>query len=100
MVVITMPPDWDVALVSQVCGRANLGEAFTNFRPDATERIGAIDHKIKNIRRAVEEGLNDANWANTRLRELHTEKESLVTSAGTPGRPCQLDVATAMDYRR
>jgi hypothetical protein len=75
-------------------------EASTNFRPDSTERIAAIDRKIENIRRAVEEGLNDANWANTRLRELHAERESLVTAAGTPGRPPQLDVATAMDYRR
>jgi hypothetical protein len=75
-------------------------EASTNFRPDATERIAAIDRKIENIRRAVEEGLNDANWANTRLRELLAERESLVTAAESPSRPPHLDVATAMDYRR
>ena len=48
-------------------------EASTGFRPDAGERIAAIDRKVENIRRAVEEGLNDASWANIRLRELHIQ---------------------------
>jgi hypothetical protein len=52
-------------------------KASTGFRPDAREQIAAIDRKVKNIRRAVEEGLNDANWANTRPRELHAEGEAL-----------------------
>ena len=75
-------------------------EASTGFRPDAGERIAAIDRKIENIRRAVEEGLNDASWANTRLRELHTERESLVAASRKASGPPQLDAATAMDYRR
>jgi hypothetical protein len=74
--------------------------ASIDFRPDARERIAAIDRKVENIRRAVEEGLNDASWANTRLRELHTERESLVTASRKAGGPPQLDAATAMDYRR
>ena len=75
-------------------------EVSTDFRPDAGERIAAIDRKIENIRRAVEEGLNDASWANTRLQELHTERESLVTASQKASGPPQLNVATAMDYRR
>ena len=71
------------------------------FRPDAGEQIAAIDRKVENIRRAVEDGLNDANWANSRLRELHTEKEGLVTAPRKEASgPPQLDAATAMDYRR
>ena len=70
------------------------------FRPDAGEQIAAIDRKIDNIRRAVEEGLNDASWANTRLRALHTERESLVAASRKASGPPQLDAATAMDYRR
>ena len=66
----------------------------------AGERIAAIDRKVENIRRAVEEGLNDASWANTRLRELHTSRESLVTASRKESGPPQLDAATAMDYRR
>ncbi|MBM3738741.1 MAG: hypothetical protein FJW39_23440 [Acidobacteria bacterium] len=75
-------------------------EASTDFRPDAGERIAAVDQKIENIRRAVEDGLNDAGWANTRLRELLTEKESLVATSKKTSAPPQLDAATAMDYRR
>ena len=70
------------------------------LRPDASEHIGAIDRKVANIRRAVEEGLNDANWANARLQELHTEREALVATAQVVNKPPQLDAATAMDYRR
>jgi hypothetical protein len=75
-------------------------ETSTDFRPDASERIAATDRKIENIRRAVEDGLNDASWANTRLRELHTEKESLVMGSRKASGPPQLDAGTAMDYRR
>jgi len=76
-------------------------ETSTDFRPDAGERIAAIDRKIENIRRAVEEeGLNEANWANTRLQELPTERESLVTTSRKAIGPPQSNVATAMDYRR
>ena len=78
----------------------HIWEAATGFRPNVREQIAAIDRRVENIRHAVEEGLNDADWANTRLRELHTERESLVTAAGSPSRPPQLDVATAIDYRR
>ena len=75
-------------------------EASADFRPDAGERIAAIDRKVENIRRAVEEGLNDASGANTRLRELHGERESLVAASRKASGPPQLDAATAMDYRR
>jgi hypothetical protein len=75
-------------------------EASTGFRPDAGEQTSAIDRKVENIRRAVEEGLNDASWANTRLRELHSERESLVAASRKASGPPQLDAATAMDYRR
>jgi hypothetical protein len=75
-------------------------EASSDFKPDADEGIAAIDRKIENIRRALEEGLNDASWANTRLRELNVERESLVRASRKAGGPPQLDVATAMDYRR
>jgi hypothetical protein len=75
-------------------------EASSEFKPDAGERIAAIDRKIENIRRAVEEGLNDAGCANTRLRELNVERESIVTAFEKASGLPQLDVATAVDYRR
>jgi hypothetical protein len=75
-------------------------EASSGFGPDVGERIAAIDRKVENIRRAVEDGLNDASWANNRLRELLAERESLVSTSRKPTGPPQLDTATAMDYRR
>jgi hypothetical protein len=84
---------------SQQGTTTNLGGSI-GFRPDAGEQIAAIDRKIENIRRAVEEGLDDASWANTRLRTLHAEREALVAASGKTSGPPQLDVTTAMDYRR
>ena len=75
-------------------------EASTDYRPDAGERISAIDRKIEHIRRAVEDGLNDATWANTRLRELHSEKDALGSASRRTSDAPQLDVETAMNYRR
>jgi hypothetical protein len=64
-------------------------EASMDFRPDAGERVAAIDRKVANIRRAVEEGLNDGSWANTRLRELYTERGSVVTASRNASGPPQ-----------
>jgi hypothetical protein len=75
-------------------------EASTGFRPDAGEQIATVDRKLENVRRAVEEGLNDANWANTRLRELHAEREKLVAASRKLSGPPQLDAEAAMAYRR
>ena len=75
-------------------------QASTGFRPKVEEEIAAIDRKIDNIRRALEDGLNDANWANTRLRQLHSERESLAAAARRSSAPPQIDISTAMDYRR
>ena len=41
-----------------------LWEESIGFRPDAAARISAIDQKIARVRQAVEDGLNDAKWAN------------------------------------
>jgi hypothetical protein len=75
-------------------------EASTGFRPDAGAQIAAVDTKVENIRRAVEGGLNDANWANTRLRELTTQREALVAASRKASGPPQIDAATAIEYRR
>jgi Recombinase zinc beta ribbon domain/Recombinase len=75
-------------------------EASAGFMPDAAEQIVAVDRKVENIRRAVEEGLNDASWANTRLRELNAKRATLLAASRNAEGPPQLDAATAMDYRR
>jgi hypothetical protein len=53
-----------------------LWEQSIGFRPNAAPLISAIDQKIAHIRQAVEEGLNDAMWANGRLSELARERAS------------------------
>jgi len=40
-------------------------------------QIEHVEAKIANIRRAVEDGFEDASWANARLRELLAEQEAL-----------------------
>jgi DNA invertase Pin-like site-specific DNA recombinase len=91
------PQKFTRAVNKELC---QMWEASTGFRPDAREQIAAIERKVENVRRAVEEGLNDANWANTRLRELHVEREKLVAASRKESGPPQLDAATAMAYRR
>ena len=41
----------------------------------------------------------DAQWANSRLRELGTERDALTAARNAPSPP-QLDANTVMEYRR
>jgi DNA invertase Pin-like site-specific DNA recombinase len=77
-----------------------LWEASTGFRSNATERLAAIDKKIEHIRQAVEDGLNDANWANTRLQDLIAERTALIRAGSNAGSPPQIEAEVVMDYRR
>jgi hypothetical protein len=65
----------------------------------ARKEIEQIETKIGNIRRAIEEGLADAQWANSRLRQLSAERDVLAVALNAPGPP-QLDSGTVMTYRR
>lgn len=77
-----------------------LWETSTGIRADSKERLVAIDSKIGHIRCAVEDGLNDANWANTRLQEHCTERATILSSMSQVASPPQLDAGIVMDYRR
>jgi len=68
--------------------------------PNAAKRLTAIDAKIANIRRAIEDGLSDAAWANARLQELLAERERLLGSAPVSGKPPQIDAEIALALRR
>ena len=72
----------------------------TGFRPDAAEKIRAIERKISNVRRAIEDGLEDAAWANDRLRELSAERDSMTAISCRVGSPPQIDSVTALEYRK
>jgi len=77
-----------------------LWEMSTGYNPHAAQKIADIDRKIANIRRAIEDGLGDAAWANQRLRELLAEREALPSATTAPGEPPRIDVETALAYRR
>jgi hypothetical protein len=51
-------------------------KSVTGYSPVNSARICAIDKRIANVRRAVEDGLNDAARANARLRELIQERDT------------------------
>ena len=74
-------------------------ESSAGFDPLATQKIQAIERKTANLRQAIEDGFIDANWANSRLRELIGERNALEV-AGTASEPPQIDANTALRYRR
>ena len=77
-----------------------LWEASKSQDPGLAQKIEGIDAKISNIRRAIEDGLADASWANARLRELFAERKTLTESPAALGQSPQIDIQTALDYRR
>ncbi len=64
----------------------------------ASKELERVEAKVANIRRAVGEGLGDAPWANSRLRELCAERDALTATLNVPGPP-QVDSETVMTYR-
>ncbi len=65
-------------------------------------RIVAIDEKIVNLRKAIEGGLDDVGWANTRMRELTLQREELSSKITPDLRAVELprlDVAMVKAYR-
>ena len=76
-----------------------LSKLQTGAAPETSRKIQEIESRITNIRQAIEQGLQDANWANSRLRELILEKEALEREVRR-STPPQIDVATAFAYRK
>ena len=77
-----------------------LWQASTGFRTDSAARLAAIDKKVERIRVAVEDGLNDAAWANARLEELLAERAAVISSGSKRTSPPQIDVQVVLEYRR
>ena len=77
-----------------------LWEQSNGHDPTAGQRVKEIEAKIGNIRRAIEDGLADANWANTRLAQLLEEKQRLAATAAIQSAPPQIDAPTALALRQ
>lgn len=74
-------------------------ENTNGFNAATPHKLKDIDAKIANIRRAVEDGLPDAQWAYARMRELVKEKDALSQQSQTIGEPPQIDASVALAYR-
>ena len=75
-------------------------EEAVGYDPGTPARILDIDGKIGHIRKAVEDGLSDAEWTNSRLKELMAERDRLSERTVSTGSAPQIDAKTAMAYRR
>ena len=64
-----------------------LWQESTGYADSVTARteVQRVKAKIANIRRAIEEGLADAPWANSCLRELSAERDALTAALNAPG---------------
>ena len=71
----------------------------TGYDPAIPHKLRDIDAKIANIRKAVEDGLPDGEWAYSRMRELMVERDALSQQVTVTGEAPQIDVKTAMAYR-
>ena len=59
--------------------------------PDVDRKIAAIDKELRNIRDAVGRGLDDVDWANSRLAILKRERSLLEQSRLMTGEPPRID---------
>jgi len=75
-------------------------EQSHGYDPDAAKRLQAVEQKIENIWKAIEDGLTDTDRANARLDALAKDREKLLGSSLDLGEPPQIDVEAAMTYRR
>ena len=77
-----------------------LWEQSTGHDPLAASKLMEVDAKVANVRKAIEDGLEDAGWANGRLRELMRERDELADKVAVQTQPPRIDIKTAMAYRR
>jgi site-specific DNA recombinase len=64
------------------------------------KKVAAVDVKIDNIRRAIEDGLTDAAWANNRLTELQEERRLLRGLANKPVKSPRIDGTALSGYMK
>ncbi len=75
-------------------------EQSNGYDPDAAQRLRAVEQKIENIWKAIEDGLTDTDRANARLDALAEEREKLLRATVDLSEPPQIDAKTALRYRR
>jgi hypothetical protein len=71
-------------------------ELESGYDPLAERHIADIDRKIAHLRKLLEDGLDDVDYANSRLRELRSERDALSEALTKPGQPLQVDSKKAI----
>ncbi len=74
-------------------------EESLGYDPAVPQKLKEIDSKIANIRKSIEDGMPDTDWAYSRMRELMAQKSELSQEVQVVGEAPRIDVATAMAYR-
>jgi hypothetical protein len=74
-------------------------EQRSGYNPSAARELEEVERKLANVRQSIEEGLEDAAWADRRLRELAARREELIRSLEVVGEPPQIDPKEALAYR-
>lgn len=75
-----------------------LWERSTGRDPKAARSLAEVERKTGNIRRAIEDGLSDAAWANARLAGLLAERDQLQHQAARGSQRPQIDAEAALAY--
>ncbi len=75
-------------------------EESSGYDPDAKRRLAETERKIENIRQSIEDGMPDTEWGYTRMQELMEEKRTLEEATVVRSQPPQIDVETALSYRK
>jgi hypothetical protein len=78
----------------------SIWEKATGYDPTAAKRLEEIDAKVANIRKAVEEGLGDASWANGRLIELKAERDRIGNKGAVEHEPPQIDSEAMLSFAK
>ncbi len=64
---------------------SDLAQRDTTGAAENARRIEEIEAKIGNVRQAIEGGLSDVQWANTRLRDLALERDEFLSKSSPVG---------------
>ena len=75
-------------------------ELESGYDPHAEKHIADIDRKITHLRKLLEDGLDDVDYANSRLRDLRSERDTLSEALTKPGQPLQVDSKKAMTTQK
>jgi hypothetical protein len=78
----------------------DLWRRSTGSDTSTPKKIETVKAKIDNIRRAIEDGLADAGWANSRIRKLSDKLRRLQSLAEHPGEPPRIDADALSVYTK